>query len=657
MTSANGGRRGDHLAGIRPLEPGDPQRIGPYLLLGRLGAGGMGRVFLARSAGGRTVAVKVVHEEHASNAQFRARFRREIDSARRVGERHTTPVLDADTDADPPWVATGYVPGPSLEQVVRQYGPLPAGSVYALADGLLRALEDIHAAGIVHRDLKPSNVMITVAGPRVIDFGIARALDVSVESLLTSTGMVIGSPGFMSPEQIVGQRVGTATDVFALGCVLMYAASGRLPFGRGVSNQHAVMYQIVQAEPDLGAVEDEPLRALIARCLTKEVGQRPGVAELLEETGRLRPDASDEGWLPPSLVADLAQQAARLLDAEVAPLREEAAEPAGPETSEGAKAPEPAAKTPDRATVDLRSKGAPAAEPEKEPEEPEKEPEEPEERPEKEATPEPAAAEASDRTPRRERRPRRPLVIGIAVVGVVTVGGGAVTLLPHIGSPEAKAPASSRSATPPGSADSAESTSPRPSASHSRSAQKDKAKNADRDKGRDRDTRDTSAPSTGDRSAGGAGSHDGNTDPSGGSGGGGSSDSGGTGSSGGGDKPDPRPTSGGGKVPSSFVGTWKLVAPYTQQPTKVIIYRADIGEHAVRLISDTYLRCEYVARLDSVSRDGSRIDIGTAYVDQARSDTLCTDADPSFFALDEPSGIRHDVGPAHGDGYHYERTG
>lgn len=306
------------MEGIRPLAAGDPARIGPYPLLGRLGAGGMGRVYLARSAGGRTVAVKVVHEEHIANGEFRARFRREIEAARRVGGRYTAPVLDADADAESPWVATGYVPGPSLEQAVREHGPLPAESVHALAEGLLRALRGIHAAGIVHRDLKPSNVLLTVDGPRVIDFGIARALQVSVESLLTSTGMVIGSPGFMAPEQILGEETGPGADVFSLGCVLMYAATGRLPFGAGVSNQHAVMFRIVQSPPDLAAVTDTPLRELIERCLTKSAAERPGVDALLEGlTSPSSPAAPHGAWLPPVLLARLAQQSALLLDAEV----------------------------------------------------------------------------------------------------------------------------------------------------------------------------------------------------------------------------------------------------------------------------------------------------------------------------------------------------
>lgn len=318
-TEQHDGERYPAMEGIRPLVAGDPERIGPYPLLGRLGAGGMGRVYLARSAGGRTVAVKVVHEEHVSNGEFRARFRREIEAARRVGGRYTAPVLDADADADHPWVATGYVPGPSLEQAVREHGPLPADSVRALAEGLLRALRGIHAAGIVHRDLKPSNVLLTVDGPRVIDFGIARALQVSVESLLTSTGMVIGSPGFMAPEQILGEETGAGADVFALGCVLTYAATGQLPFGNGASNQHAVMYRIVESAPDLARVGDASLRELIGRCLTKKAAERPGVDALLADLGTSESLGALRGgaWLPPQLLARLARQAAVLLDADV----------------------------------------------------------------------------------------------------------------------------------------------------------------------------------------------------------------------------------------------------------------------------------------------------------------------------------------------------
>lgn len=388
MSGAHGdGRSGpesDVGGGLKPLTAFDPARIGPYLLLGRLGAGGMGRVFLARSDNGRTVAVKVVHEEHVSDERFRARFRREIESAGRVAERYTAPVLDSGPDEEPPWVATGYVPGLSLEQVVRRHGPLPASSLHTLADGLLRALKDIHDAGIVHRDLKPSNVMLTVDGTKVIDFGIARAVETSVEALLTSTGMIIGSPGFMAPEQLRGQGAEPKSDVFTVGCVLTYAATGRLPFGQGATNQHAVMYRIVQEEPDLEAVENPALRSLIARCLTKDVEQRPSVDALLADPGRVGPMAAGRAWLPADVLTHIAQQTARLLDAEVEPLREEPA---------------------DRATVGLR----PQAEPD---------------------VVVPAAVAGSGTQAQREKRPRRRrTIIAVPVVVVLAAGGSTVAVL------------------------------------------------------------------------------------------------------------------------------------------------------------------------------------------------------------------------------------
>ncbi|MGW6355110.1 protein kinase domain-containing protein [Streptomyces sp. NPDC055092] len=410
MSSTNRDEQDDSAdGGIKPLAAFDPARIGPYLLLGRLGAGGMGRVFLARSESGRTVAVKVVHEEHVSDERFRARFRREIDAAQRVGERYTAPVLDSGPDDDPPWVATGYVPGLSLEQVVRRHGPLPTASVRAVADGLLRALKDIHDAGIVHRDLKPSNVMLTVDGTKVIDFGIARALETSAESPLTSTGMAVGSPGFMSPEQIQAQRVGPKSDVFTLGSVLMYAATGRLPFGHEASNQHAVMFQIVQDEPDLDGVDDPALRTLISRCLTKDAGQRPDVKTLLADPELVKTVAAKDTLLPAEVVAHLAQQSARLLDAEAAPHR---AEPL------------------DRSTVGLRPQPGP---------------------------PEPVPATGGSTTPKPERQParRRRTLIVLPIIAVITVGGGAVTLLNPFGGggdgTHAKSPQSSASSTPDGS--------------------------------------------------------------------------------------------------------------------------------------------------------------------------------------------------------------
>lgn len=398
--------------GIKPLAVSDPARIGPYLLLGRLGAGGMGRVFLARSDSGRTVAVKVVHEEHVSDEHFRARFRREIEAARKVGEQYTAPVLDAGPADEPPWVATGYVPGLSLEQVVRRHGPLPPTSLHTLADGLLKALKDIHGAGIVHRDLKPSNVMLTVDGTKVIDFGIARALETSVESLLTSTGMAIGSPGFMSPEQVRGQRAGAKSDVFTLGCVLTYAATGQLPFGQGASNQHAVMFQIVEGEPDLTRVKDASLRELIARCLTKDIAQRPDIDDLLEAPERPRPHATGVAWLPAEVVTHIAQQSARLLDAEAAPLREEPV---------------------DRATVGLRPKDTPP---------------DPEEVPDTPVAP--VVQPPADDT---KKRGRRRTIIALPIVAVITVGGGTVALIQPFGGgngdgTNARPPGNSASATP-----------------------------------------------------------------------------------------------------------------------------------------------------------------------------------------------------------------
>src|SRR5437773_1275053 len=217
---------------MRELQPGDPQLIGPYRLRGRLGAGGMGRVYLGLSPGGRSVAVKVIRADLAQDAEFRARFRREVAVARTVSGLFTAPVIDADVEGPVPWLATAYVPGPSLADAVTEHGPLPAASVLALARGLAEALSAIHAAGVVHRDLKPANVLLAGDGPRVIDFGISRAVEASA---LTHIGLVVGSPGFMSPEQAEGREVGSPSDIFSLGAVLAFAATGRGPFGSGVS--------------------------------------------------------------------------------------------------------------------------------------------------------------------------------------------------------------------------------------------------------------------------------------------------------------------------------------------------------------------------------------------------------------------------------------
>ncbi|MFD5042213.1 serine/threonine-protein kinase [Streptomyces sp. NPDC058377] len=324
---------------MEKLGSGDPQRIGTYRLLGRLGSGGMGQVFLARSDRGRTVALKLVRPELAELQHFRDRFRAEVQAARQVGGSWTAPVLDAGVDAAVPWVATGYVAGPSLHRIVSgrpgapladsgAYGPLPGRSVRILGAGLAGALQDIHRAGLIHRDLKPSNVLMTIDGPRVIDFGIARALDTVADGGLTRTGAMIGSPGFMSPEQVRGERVTTACDVFCLGAVLAYASTGRLPFGSAETGAHALMYRIAQEEPDLTGVPVD-LVELTRECLAKDPAARPSTDAVLERLGETD---TAEPWLPGALIAQLGRHAVELLDAED-PEEPEAPVEAGPATS------------------------------------------------------------------------------------------------------------------------------------------------------------------------------------------------------------------------------------------------------------------------------------------------------------------------------------
>lgn len=289
----------------------DPTRIGPYRLIARLGEGGMGLVYLGRSDLGRTVAVKVVQAEHAQHPEFRRRFAREVAAARRVGGDWTAAVLDADTEAATPWVATQYIPGPDLTTVVgKDFGPLPEHSVHTLANRLALALQAVHEAGLIHRDLKPSNVLVTVDGPRVIDFGIARALDsVGGDSLLTRTGMLIGSPGFMSPEQVRGHELTPASDLFCLGAVLVHAATGRLLFGATDTGLNAHLFRIAEEEPDLTGVPDS-LLDLVRACLHKDPARRPTTAQVVERTATDRPGE----WLPGPVLAQLGRKAAELLD-------------------------------------------------------------------------------------------------------------------------------------------------------------------------------------------------------------------------------------------------------------------------------------------------------------------------------------------------------
>ncbi|MCX4911194.1 protein kinase [Streptomyces sp. NBC_00878] len=283
------------------LHPEDPRQLGRHHLIGRLGAGGMGQVYLARSPGGRLTAIKTIHEHLAADPHYRERFRREATAARKVTGVYTAAVLDADPDARLPWLATVFLPGVTLRRAVAATVPLPAPAVRALAAALAEALRDIHAAGLVHRDLKPSNILLTRDGPRVIDFGIARAQD---DRALTETGGMIGTPGYMSPEQILdGPAVTAATDIFALGAVLAFAATGRDAFG--AASVPALLYRIVHEEPQLDDVPAESgLKDLIDACLDKSPGNRPDAAAILHRTVTPTPSAWWRDEPLRSLVAD-----------------------------------------------------------------------------------------------------------------------------------------------------------------------------------------------------------------------------------------------------------------------------------------------------------------------------------------------------------------
>ncbi|MFI1337237.1 serine/threonine-protein kinase [Streptomyces sp. NPDC020845] len=261
----------------QPLQADDPAAIGPYRLTGRLGAGGMGQVFLGESGSGRRVAVKLVRPEIADDPGFRQRFRREIELAMKAGGFWTAPVVDADPDGPTPWVASQYVPGPSLAEHLASQGPFDEPSLRRLGAGLAEALTAFHRMGLVHRDLKPSNVLLLDDGPRVIDFGISKALEGGGGTALTATGTVMGTPGFMSPEQAIGREAGPPTDVFSLGSVLNFAATGRGPFGEGPT--HALLFRVVHEPPDLGGLP-QSLRTLVEACLAKSPESRPRAAEV-----------------------------------------------------------------------------------------------------------------------------------------------------------------------------------------------------------------------------------------------------------------------------------------------------------------------------------------------------------------------------------------
>ncbi|GGY35175.1 serine/threonine-protein kinase [Streptomyces djakartensis] len=295
---------------MQALTDDDPRQVGEYQLLRRLGAGGMGRVYLGRSPTGKWIAVKMVKEEWVSSPGFRERFKREVRASRVVSGPGTVQVLTSDPDAPVPWLASDYVPGPSLDEAVRGHGPLPVPALWRLLSGLAEALGTVHACGLVHRDLKPANVLLSADGPLLIDFGIARAAE---DVALTRTGVPVGTSGYMSPEQWQGRgrEIRGASDVFSLGVVLAFAATGFNPFGSGAG----VDYRIVHEEPDLSGVPDD-LAAVVRKCLAKQPGRRPSPEELCawtEEHG-----AGPAHWPPASIASEIARRSEQLLSLEAA---------------------------------------------------------------------------------------------------------------------------------------------------------------------------------------------------------------------------------------------------------------------------------------------------------------------------------------------------
>lgn len=281
----------------QPLATGDPLRLGPYRLLGVLGEGGMGKVYVGRDGAGEPAAVKVLRPELAHDQHLAQRFVREADMARAVTSKGVARVLGAQTEGGRPWIAAEFLAGPTLDEAVRAYGPMEVPAVRALAAQLARTLHDIHAAGLVHRDLKPANIVLTSTGPRIIDFGIARP---EHGLTLTTTGQIPVTPGYGAPEQVLGQRVGPASDVFSLGAVLAYAASGRRTFDGG--HVAAVQYEVVHGTPDLSLVPAE-LRELIGPCLAKDPAFRPAPPRIAEAFAP--PKGADRAWRKGPLADDI----------------------------------------------------------------------------------------------------------------------------------------------------------------------------------------------------------------------------------------------------------------------------------------------------------------------------------------------------------------
>jgi serine/threonine protein kinase len=331
---------------VKPLQSEDPRQVGRYQLLGRLGAGGMGEVFLGQSPGGRLVAVKLIRGELAADREFRVRFAREVAAARHVSGMFTAPVVDADLDAPRPWLVTAYVPGPSLAEAVDTQGPLPLSSVLTLAAGLAEGLEAIHAEGMVHRDLKPSNVLLASDGPRIIDFGISRAADATA---LTRANIFVGSPGYMSPEQAMGEEVGPASDIFSLGAVLTFAAVGASPFGDGTVT--TLLYRVAHDRPATDGLPGQ-LRPLAERCLAKDPRMRPTPGQILAELGTVD---SGTNWLPQPVAQTLIGYARPVADTTIPPVQP------SPAPAPSVPAPSPPAPSASAPSAPARSAPAPAA--------------------------------------------------------------------------------------------------------------------------------------------------------------------------------------------------------------------------------------------------------------------------------------------------------
>ncbi|MFE5860336.1 serine/threonine-protein kinase [Streptomyces virginiae] len=421
---------------LTALSADDPHEIGGYRLHARLGSGGMGVVYLAYTPGGRPIALKAVRREFAADPEFRERFAQEVASARRIHGLFTAQVVDSGEDDHTPWLATAYVPGPSLHQVVRRHGPLPVRTVLLLVAGIAEALQEIHRVGVVHRDLKPANVLIAGDGPRVIDFGIARAADAAA---LTGVGLRIGTAAFMAPEQALGHPVTPATDVFALGALAGFVAGGVPPFGNGPES--GALYRVVHEQPDLGRIPHE-LHELLSWCLAKRPQDRPTTADLIAAVhahplvGR-RPEFTD-GWLPRPVLEEVGGRTGADPDAGVAGSGSAAggAAPAGSDRR-GQPVPEHRQATVAAAAYPAPGPGgtlpyAPSPSPGA--------------GPHRASNPAPAAPAAPARRDRRRDRSRLP-VVALAAAALLACGGGAYWfgLPPEEGGTPAAEPAASPS--------------------------------------------------------------------------------------------------------------------------------------------------------------------------------------------------------------------